>query len=133
MGTTGGGATIAFTGHTTVAAAKLISLSGLTISGVAVEDADLSSGVNKMIAGDLVTYSPVDATFVFTGALLDDGDLEIYDENTLTITLPADEDSAATTITATAFVTSISTPDNVNNERMIMSVTFQPTGAWVIT
>lgn len=135
MGVTGGGATIAMTGKSAVAAGKLVSLSGITISGVAVEDADLSSAINKMIAGDLVTYSPVDATFVFNSTLGLDASLDLYDEAAVTIVITGDEDSAVTTttFTATCFITSISDPEYVNNQRCEMSVTFQPKGEWVIT
>lgn len=133
MGTTGGGATIAFTGKAQVAAGKLVSLSGISISGVSVEDADLSSSVNKQIVGDLITHSPVTATFVYASGVWDDDastGLDVYDEAAVTIVLPADEDSAATTITCTCFISEMTSPELQNNQRMTMSITFQPVDEW---
>lgn len=139
MGSTGGsstGATIAFAGKSAVAAGRLISLSGFTISGVAVEDADLASNVNKMIAGDLISYSAVEARFVYTGDLADD-DLEVLNQAVVTIVIPVDDDAspASSSIASTsgAFITSITLPELANNTRAEMTITFQPTNEWAIT
>lgn len=131
MGATGGGVTVAWTGASqasTVAVFRHSRVGSTSKTGEAVDDSDLADSVAKMIAGDLVTYAPIEVEVPwdkseFTG-------LPIYETGTFTVGNIVGANGNIGRITGAAFVLSKSISDIANNERIMATYVFQPTGAW---
>ena len=134
MGATGGGATVAWTGSAggaVITSSRITRIGSSVKTGESVPDDDLASQVAKMIAGDLTTYGPIEIEVPWDKSEFDT--LPVYETGTLTVTTAVDASGNVATIVGAAFVLSKSFSTIENNSRIMMTYTFQPTGALVMT
>lgn len=130
MGITGGGTTVAWTGtagQAVIIASRITRIGGISKTADSVPDDDLADETAKQLAGDLITYSPIEIDVAYDKSEFNA--LPIYEVGDLTVTLP----DGSTWVTEDAFVLSKGIGEIANNTRIIATYIFQPTGAWAIT